>query len=149
MWMKKSKSAEPRREYDREIFRSSVVSLFSNLIAIRRKQVGFTFTALAEKLGINKSAPSRWFAGDKPNWEANTMADIANALGVELEIYARDIKTGQRFAPYGPIVPTTAIVTSSSDGTPVRRNPLGYQEAKSQAGYKFNGMNNMLIEVAA
>ena len=95
MWTKKNKSADPRREYDREIFKSSVVSLFWNLIAFRKKEAGVTFSALAEKLGINKSAPSRWFSGDKPNWEANTMSDIANALGVELEIYARDVKTGR------------------------------------------------------
>lgn len=105
MWMKKLPSAEiERRDYQREVFRSSVVSLFWNILAFRKKHSGFTQSALAERIGVHKSAPSRWFAGDKPNWEENTMSDIADALDVELEIFARDRKTGQRFAPYGPIV---------------------------------------------
>lgn len=104
MWTKKQSSADiERRDYQRETFRASVISLFANVFAYRKKHSGFTLTALAEKVGIHKSAPSRWFSGEHPNLEENTMADIADGMDVELEIYARDRKTGMRFAPYGPV----------------------------------------------
>jgi hypothetical protein len=83
------------------MFRSSVVSLFWNLLAHRKRESGFTLSDLASKVGVHKSSPSRWFGDSQPNFEANTMVDIANALDVDLEIYARDRKTGQRWAAYG------------------------------------------------
>src|ERR1700742_1983013 len=102
MWTRKNKSADITvSEYDRDVLKSSVVSLFWNILSYRKRESGFTLTDLAAKIGVHKSAPSRWFGNDRPNWEENTMADIANALGVELEVYARDKKTGVRFAPYG------------------------------------------------
>jgi transcriptional regulator with XRE-family HTH domain len=111
MWTKKNKSAENEfRDYARDSFRSAVVSLFWNILAYRKKHSGFTQTALAEKIGVHKSAPSRWFSEEKPNWEENTMADIATALDVELEIFARDRKTGIWFSPSGVVESPTARV---------------------------------------
>jgi transcriptional regulator with XRE-family HTH domain len=145
MWMKKSRSeADPRRQYDREMFRSSVVSLFWNLLAYRKAENGFTQQELADRVGVNKSAPSRWFSGEKPNWEANTMVDIADALGVELEIYARDRKTGERFAPYGRIRETLVVPTSSANTIPT--NLIG--TAPKTRG-TFSGGKPILLRPAA
>jgi hypothetical protein len=50
---------------------------------------------------------SRWFKGD-PNWTVNTIANIANALNVDLEIKARDRKTGVIYTPSGVQVATVS-----------------------------------------
>jgi transcriptional regulator with XRE-family HTH domain len=119
MWTNKNKSVDREfREYAREMFRSSVVSLFWNILSYRKKNGGFTQTTLADRIGVHKSAPSRWFSGECPNWEEDTIADIATALDVELEIYARDRKTGQRFAPQGPVGEIAAPPPAASEGVP-------------------------------
>lgn len=88
------------RDYDREMFRSSFVSLFASIIQNRKKSGGLTFSKLADALGINKSAVSRWFS-KAPNWRLNTISDLANVLDVEVTIEARDRKTGVIYTPAG------------------------------------------------
>jgi transcriptional regulator with XRE-family HTH domain len=132
MWMKKLKpNPDEMRDYERDTLRAAVVSLFWNILAYRKKERGFTLSDLAAKIGVNKSAPSRWFGDEKPNWTENTMADIAAALDVELEVYARDRKTGIRFASYGP-VKQGALVTVSSPAT------YGLQESPFSSGLLSN-----------
>ena len=54
MWTKKNKSAAyERRQYDREMFRSSVVSLMWNVLAYRKQTSSFTQTDLAEQIGVH------------------------------------------------------------------------------------------------
>jgi transcriptional regulator with XRE-family HTH domain len=97
-WMRKRRSKDiSLRQYDEQMFSSSIVGLFWNILSHR----GMTLTQLAELVGVNKSQTSRWFNDEKPNFESNSMVAIADALGVDLELYARDRKTGRRFAPYG------------------------------------------------
>ena len=83
-------SPERMREYDREMLRSTFVSIFWAAISERRKRAKFTLQSLADKLGVDKSVVSRWFSGDRPNWETDTIADIAGALDLDLEITARE-----------------------------------------------------------
>jgi len=96
------------------MFRSALVSLFWNVIAYQKAQRGFSFKKFAEQLGVDKSAPSRWFSDDRPNWTANTIADIAGALDVEIEITARDRRDGVTFAPSGLIAPVTTEADDAS-----------------------------------
>lgn len=90
------------RSYRKAFFSSSVVSLFWALLNERRKAGKFPLQQIAEKTGIDKAKISRDFSGN-PNWTIATMVDIGDALDVDLEIRARDRKTGQIFAPSGPI----------------------------------------------
>ncbi len=83
-------SQERLRAYDREMLRSTFVSIFWAAITERRKRERFTLQSLADRLGIDKSAVSRWFSGENQNWETDTIADIAAALDLELEITARE-----------------------------------------------------------
>src|SRR5919108_2912339 len=81
------------KEYDRQMLRASVVSLFWSVIADRKKRRGYKLQHLADKLGCDKSIVSRWFSGNAPNWTLNTIADLSNALNVELRVEAVDRET--------------------------------------------------------
>jgi transcriptional regulator with XRE-family HTH domain len=97
---RKKTSPKFTRAYDRAILRSAFVSLFWAVIMERKKRAGFTLQALAKKMGTNKGEVSRWFSGD-PNWTVNTIANLANALELEMKIEARDRSTGFIFTPAG------------------------------------------------
>jgi hypothetical protein len=94
---------ERLRAYSEEMLRASYASLFWAIITERRKKAGgFTLQSLADELNIDKSGVSRWFAGDAPNWELNTVADIADALGVDLQPpVAIDRQTGVVYTASG------------------------------------------------
>lgn len=110
--IKKSPRDKLLTEYDRGMVRSAFVSLFWSIVCHKKERHGFTLKTLADKIGINKSSPSRWFSGGRPNWSLNTISDIANALDVDLSIEARDRKTGMVFTPVG----------IKSDRTPTTEN---------------------------
>jgi transcriptional regulator with XRE-family HTH domain len=99
-----TKTPEPNSKllwaYDREMLRSAFVSLFWAIITERRKKGTFTLVQLAKQLGANKGEVSRWFKG-QPNWTVGTIANIANALNVELRIEAVDRVSGEVFTPAG------------------------------------------------
>jgi transcriptional regulator with XRE-family HTH domain len=126
MWTRQPKSRDALiKGFDREMLRSAFVSLFWAVIDYRKKHGGFVLKTLSDKIGVNKSAPSRWFSGERPNWTVNTIADIAGALDVEIEIRARDRQTGMVFAPHGlvsievkPISPPLAAIWSLEDAPP-------------------------------
>lgn len=126
MWTKSPKSKDALLiGYDREMLRSAFVSLFWAVICYKKSHGGFALKTLADKLGINKSSPSRWFSGERPNWEVNTISDIAGALDVEIEIRARDRKTGVIFTPHGVMSPgmETKATTFTLDPEPVDIRP--------------------------
>ena len=78
-----------KRVYERQMLRSAFQSLFWNVILTRKREDGFNFKALADRLGINKSYISRSFSSP-PNWQIDKLADMADALGVDLIVEARD-----------------------------------------------------------
>lgn len=96
------KSPLEQREFRSNLLRSAMVSAFWGVISARR-EAGMKLVDVAEKLGINKSAISRWFSGPTPNWSLSTISDLANALDVEVEIVLRDRKTGEVFTPTGKV----------------------------------------------
>lgn len=121
MWTRHPKSRDALiAGFDREMLRSAFVSLFWAVISYRKKQGGFALKTLADKIGVNKSAPSRWFSGERPNWTVNTIADIAGALDVEIEIKARDRQTGIVFASYG------VVLASAIAGASIYRGPADF-----------------------
>jgi hypothetical protein len=106
MWTRTLKSRDKLLiAYDREMLRSAFVSLFWSIISHKNRRGAFPLKTLADKIGVHKSAPSRWFSGGHPNWTINTISDIANALDLDLEIKARDRKTGETYAPHGLVDP--------------------------------------------
>lgn len=110
MWMKSSKQSSKEalvQEFERGVLRSAFVSTFWAVIQARKAETGLTLSQIADRLGINKSAISRWFSGTKPNWEIDTIADIANALDVDVEVVVADRKSNRRFGPSGEIQPLT------------------------------------------
>ena len=76
---------ELMKKYDRSMLRSAFASLFWAVIADRRKH-GFKLKELADRLGCDKSAVSRWFSNDPPNWQTDTISDLAHVLNLELRI---------------------------------------------------------------
>lgn len=87
--------------YDREMLRSAFSSVFWSAISFKRKAEGLTLKEVAERLGVHKSGASRWFSGKSPNWEVNTIADIAGALNLDVKLVAIDRDTGTVFSPSG------------------------------------------------
>jgi hypothetical protein len=119
-----SKRDDPKflRAYDRGMLRSTFHSLFWAIISDRKKRGTYTLLQLAKAIGANKAEVTRWFKGD-PNWTLNTVASIASALDVELEVRARDRATGTVFTPAGAVsdVPALAIAIRDQIGpTPTR-----------------------------
>lgn len=81
------------RVYDRQMLRSAFLTLFASIVEKRRATKRFTLQQMADSLGIHKSAVSRWFASP-PNWTIDSLADIADALEVDLIVHARDRTDG-------------------------------------------------------
>jgi hypothetical protein len=90
------------KRFDREMMRAMFVSLFAAVIRNKKRAGKFTMRMLADSLGgaNKKFEVSRWFNG-APNWTLNTVADLANALDLEIAIEARDRSTGIVFTPQG------------------------------------------------
>jgi transcriptional regulator with XRE-family HTH domain len=129
MWTKSKKVIDEKfiRDFERGVLRSAFVSTFWAVIEAKKVAEGFTLKQLADRLNINKSATSRWFSGE-PNWEINTVSDIARALDVEIKVTAVDRRNGRIFTPSGEqhTPATTASVIS-----------LG--ERPTQAGVQTSG----------
>jgi hypothetical protein len=87
--------------YERSMLRSAFASLFWGIITEKKRTGAFTLQALAKSLGKNKGEVSRWFNGS-PNWTINTIAVLADALNVDIQITATDRTTGQVFTVSGP-----------------------------------------------
>jgi transcriptional regulator with XRE-family HTH domain len=90
-------------------------SLFWGVIRERRRSGKCTLEALADAIGRDKSAVSRWFSGE-PNWELDTISDIAGALDLDIRIEARERSTDKRFAPEGFVPPSGAAPLKMSRG---------------------------------
>jgi transcriptional regulator with XRE-family HTH domain len=110
--------------YDRGMLRAAFVSLFWACIAHRKKEGKFSFQTFAAQLGVNKSLVSRWFKGD-PNWSVNTIASIANALNLDIEIQAKDRVTGVVYTPTGIEDIDVSAVTASPMSTNGAAHPPG------------------------
>jgi transcriptional regulator with XRE-family HTH domain len=91
------------------MLRSSFVGLFWSIFSERKKREGMNLSELAKRVGSTKAEMSRWFNGD-PNWTLNTVANLANALDVELKIQAVERATGRVFTQSGLQENTTSIV---------------------------------------
>lgn len=110
--------SDPATLYSRMMLRSTFQSMFWNVLLARKRETKFTLKALADKLGINKSYISRSFT-NPPNWQIDKMSDMAEALGVELIVQARDRVNGVIYTPTGIISPSAV----TSNGDPVRIPP--------------------------
>jgi transcriptional regulator with XRE-family HTH domain len=88
------------REYRRQMLRGEFRSLFWVMFSERKRSKRFTLQAFADKLGIGKSSLSRGF-NEPQNWTIDKMADMADALGVELVVEARDVQSGAIYTPIG------------------------------------------------
>jgi hypothetical protein len=132
MRMKASQSREDLlRAYDRGMLRSAFVSLFWNILGLKK----ITQKMLADRIGVNKSEPTRWFTGARPNWTIDTIADIASALDVDIEVRAHDRMTGAIFTVSGQAAPEPRwyqilpIAIAPDSGQKVRNIDLGARAA--------------------
>jgi transcriptional regulator with XRE-family HTH domain len=124
--MTTDRHADLVRNFDRGMLRSAFASLFCAVISDRRKREGYKLKHLSDALGCDKSHVSRWFSNEPPNWQVDTIADVAGALGLDLRIAAQDRQTGQIYTPAGPqraaqvqTKPQTSTITSAPDTHPV------------------------------
>jgi hypothetical protein len=72
-------------DYDRMMLRSAFVSLFWAALQDQKQPLKF----LAKELKVDKSAVSRWFSSAPPNWQIDTVSDIARVLDLEITVTAR------------------------------------------------------------
>lgn len=106
------------RLYDRLMLRSAFQSLFWVILHTRKREQKLTRKGLADKLGVDKSFVTRAFSRP-PNWQIDKIADMSEALDVDLVLEARDRKTGAVYTPTGVRVPattSTSPVRTSGDG---------------------------------
>ena len=123
------------REYDRLMLRSAFQSLFWSVLLARKRAEGLTRKGLADKLGVHKSFVTRSFSAP-PNWQIDKVSDMAEALGVDLVLEARDRVTGVIYTPSGVRAPVStgssigqvqsvgtqsSIVTKTDEAAPGRR----------------------------
>lgn len=105
-----------RRSFERGVLRAAFKSLFWAIITERKKRPeGFKLTELAKAISTSKHEVSRWFNGD-PNWTVNTIANVADALDVDVRIEAVDRKSGVVFTPAGAVQTQTQLAH-------IRRSP--------------------------
>jgi DNA-binding phage protein len=132
----RSKTNDPKfeRAYYRAMLRSAFLSMFWAVITERKKQ-GLTLVSLAKAIGSSKHEVSRWFKGD-PNWEINTIAAIAHALKLKLQIQAID-EHGNVYGSSGLQPNPAKIEVATSGVTPkpvnVTRVPPGATAVASMA----------------
>jgi hypothetical protein len=100
--MKRNKpDASRERQFERAALRAAFVSLFAFAFERRKSREDYKKQMLADGLGIDKSAISRWFSGAYPNWQIDSIADIADELGIEIQVCARERATGATITPHG------------------------------------------------
>lgn len=120
------------RDFARQMLRSNFVSLFASALKHRKtKTPSFGLVALARSIGKDKATLSRDFGGS-PNWRLDTVADIAEALDLDLKIEAVDRASGVVIRATGPV---SAVVLTTDGHTSSRKLvPL-----RSQRDYSFDG----------
>lgn len=91
------------RAYDRQMLRAAFQGVFLSVLQTRKKQSGYQLQDLATATSNFKSTISRWFSPDLPNWQIDTIADLADALEVDVIFQARDRATGEIHTPQGVI----------------------------------------------
>jgi hypothetical protein len=125
---KEQKGAVDRlRQYDRTMLRGQFVSLFWGVICARKEAGELTLAAIAHALGVGKSVVSKWFGTrDRPNWQSDTIADIAYVLNLEIEVTARDRQTGVVYSAAG-------ILHTASETSPVPVTDMPVFRPPSQA----------------
>ncbi|WP_063995513.1 helix-turn-helix domain-containing protein [Bradyrhizobium sp.] len=117
----KSRDLKFEKAYERAMLRSAFKSLFWSVISERKKS-GLTFVAFAKAVGASKHEVSRWFNGD-PNWTLNTVAAIAHALKLKLQVQAVD-EHGNVYGPSGLVQTETPGATSEVQKRPVKPQKL-------------------------
>jgi hypothetical protein len=104
------------------MLRSAFKSLFWAIITEKKKRPGgFTLMKLARDVSTSKHEVSRWFNGD-PNWTVNTIANLASALDVDIQIQAIDRSTGMVFTAAGV---QTSVSTNIAMKPPVETKSGG------------------------
>jgi hypothetical protein len=98
------------RDYDRQMLRSAFVTTFWSAIMDRKKKPeGFKLQNLADRLQIGKSGVSRWFSGNAPNWRIDTIADIADALDLDVQVVMRNRIDGKIYNSHVSVSPVRTI----------------------------------------
>jgi transcriptional regulator with XRE-family HTH domain len=133
-----------QRRFDREMLRSAFKSLFWGVMDDKRKKNDFTMSDLALATKTDKGRVSRWFKG-YPNWQIDTIADIADALEIDLIVKARDRATGRIFAEYGLETPVRATFYDGTSET--RRHPLS-RSTSSETKLNMSSQNDDLRTAA-
>ena len=111
--------SESVKDYDREVLKVGLSSLFWAIVKDRKKRAQYTLADLARDTGRDKPTVSRWFSAP-PNWRLDTVADIASALDVDLELRAVERGSGRVFTASGPVTQCAYI-----DGSPVTSTSVG------------------------
>jgi hypothetical protein len=120
------------RKYDRQMLRSAFVSMFWAVIADRKRRDGYRLLDLADALRVGKSVISKWFSrsGSPANWNLSTMADIASALDVEIDVQLRERSTGVVYKPSGKV--TSAPQAATVDPVIMRVGGMSNQQPMMQ-----------------
>src|SRR5690348_12711470 len=125
-----------RQKFARQMNRAAFASLLWSVISFRRKSGPLTIQAIADGLGTHKSVVSRWFSNDLPNWELDTVSDLAEFLNVEIDVIARDRASDVIFTSAGVREPGTSATAptlpdrrhSATNVTPIAARILSFSD---------------------
>jgi hypothetical protein len=106
-------------DYDRLMLRSAFVSLFWSALQDRSRKLKF----LAKELRIDKSAISRWFSSSPPNWQIDTISDIARVLDLEITVTARPRDGSRQIYTAAGVVYSTTIENESKNALTENPSP--------------------------
>ncbi len=113
--------SKDRLEYEREMIYNEFYGALIAAIKARKKEKGLTQTQLAARLGKDKTRLSKILSGPQ-NWQIGTVAELAVALDITLELTFRDdAKPFRRYTPSGAseVTPTemSMLVTDFQNST--------------------------------
>lgn len=106
------------REFRRHMLRGEFRSLFWMMFSERKRKSKLTLQVFADRLGIGKSSLSRGF-NEPQNWTIDKMSDMADALGFDLIVEARDRESQAIVTPTGK---AEFKIKSAWDMPPVQRD---------------------------
>lgn len=135
------------KAFDRQMLRAKFQSLFWNVVSARKKNGKYTLQQLADTLGVNKSAVSRGFS-EPQNWTIDKLSDMADALGVELVIEARDKVGDVIYTPVGVTQPVVTGSQSSAIQIPHQSNIVVTGSDRFEHNIKNVGSNNAYLRAA-
>ncbi len=93
---------EARAIFERELAKATAIAMLLQSIEQTRERRRLSKAEVARRVGSERSAISRLLAGKNANPTFNTLADLADALDLEIELHVRE-RPAKSKKPHTPV----------------------------------------------